>query len=82
MKIMTTNHITDKCISPRVNNKSWLWRMGHLGAELSLSLCSECASSHPGSVLFPLSSHIIKLFTRLLNSLPDVHAGKYISNKF
>lgn len=47
MKIMTTNHISDKCIFPYVNNKSLLWRMWHLSSHGSItvfSLCSECAS--------------------------------------
>ncbi len=85
MKIMTTNHISDKCIFPYVNNKSLLWRTWHVSNQQSItvfSLCSECASSHPGSGQFPLRFHTIKMFTRLFMSLPNVHAWGYISNDF
>lgn len=40
MKIMTTNHITDKRISPYATGKSWLWRMGRLGAMLGVRFVS------------------------------------------
>lgn len=85
MKIMTTNHISDKCIFLYVNNKSLLQRMWHLSSQQSVtvfSLCSECASSHPGSGQFPLFFHTKKMFARLCMSPPNVHTWQYISNKF
>lgn len=54
MKIMTTNHISDKCIFPYVNNKSFL---GRICAVTRAELSSPCARSVLHLTLEVASSH-------------------------